>query len=620
LVAAATALLAAPAAAPAPGVTVGAVENGLVWQTAETVAVARLLGLRSMVVTLDWEPEYSALQPTAEDALNRVVTAAGGIRIVLGVHNNWTRTPTDAAGRERYCGYVASALRRFPQINDIIVWNEPNVGFFWRPQFAADGTSEAPLRYGELLAHCYDVLHGVRPGINVIGPVNSHWGNDNPNAFSNVSHSPARFIRALGAAYRASGRTRPLFDTLGHHPYPLRTDEHPSTRHTEESVISIGDTERLLAIMREAFGGTAQRTPQDGLPIWYLETGYQTAIPGEKARSYSGFENWPGVVPDVAPAGSVSQAQQLTDSLRLMYCQPHVEAIFNFLLKDESDLAGWQSGLFWADGSPKASYEPYRSVVRELHEGRVNCGAVPGAPSGGGAAAPGAPAAGKGAGAGAGGSGVQEARAARGVTKLTYRGLTRAAFSRLRLRAQLTRGVTSSVDGLAARQVTFTVGASTYLTGTNPAGVAAVVPSPPLHPGRHDVTIRFHGDELSLGSAERVTVQVVNSRGRVESRGRLRLSRTLTATVEASSDGTTVKGTLTLRKRGRIHRVRLIALGIFGRGRTAWLSGTDGRSRYDISMKRAGSAARVRIQILQDGAPLHPAVAVPAARLLVSGR
>ena len=614
-------LVVAPAATAAPGLAVGAVENDLMWASADTVSAARYLGLRTIAVTLDWEPRLSDLEPVQIDGLNRAVMAGGGLRIVLGIHNDWQRAPVDEASRRQYCAYAANALRRYPQINDVIVWNEPNVGFFWRPQFDANGGSESPRGYLQLAAHCYDVLHAVRPGVNVIGPVNSHWGNDNPNAFSNVSHSPPRFIRELGAAYRASGRTRPIFDTLGHHPYPRRSDEAPSVRHEDPAVISVGDTGRLLEVMKEAFGGTGQPIPQDGLPIWYLETGYQTTIPEAKASAYDGgFENWPGPVPDVAPAGAVDQAKQLTDSLRLMYCQPHVEAMFNFLLRDEREMAGWQSGVFWADGSPKGSLEAYRSVIGEVNEGRVNCGAVAAAAAAA-AAAPGARAAtgaraggSAGGGGGAPGAGPTTQRA---VTKVTYSGRTHAPFGRLRLQAELTRGVTRSNTGLPARQVTFEVGKATYLVTTNERGVASIVPSPPLRPGRHRVEVRFRGDEISLGSAARVDVRVVNSRGSVASTGRLRLSRKLSATLTARSNGTTVNGTLTLR-RAKGHRVRLIALGVLDGGRTAWLSGSDGRNRYDVHLRRLATG-RVRVQIWQNTVALHRPVTVAGRLLRIAG-
>ena len=612
LVAILATLIGAPGAAGSPGLAVGANENELFWNTADTVSVARYLGLKTMAVTLDWEPRMDDLEPVQIDALNRAVTAAGPLRLVLGIHNNWQRAPVDELNRQRYCAFAANALRRYPQINDIIIWNEPNVGFFWSPQFDAGGASASPRAYFELAAHCYDVLHGVRPSVNIVGPVNSHAGNDNPNAHSNITHSPPRFIRELGAAYRASGRTRPIFDTLGHHPYPRRSDEHPSVRHEDPTLISIGDTGRLIEVMREAFGGTAQRIPDNGLPIWYLETGYQTTIPPAKAAAYDTQpENWPGPVPDVAPGAEVDQAKQLTDSLRLMYCQPHVEAIFNFLLKDEREMARWQSGVFWADGSAKGSLEAYRSVISEVNDGRVNCGTVPGA---------GAPPVttvvpGRAPSSAAGSGGSSEPRAQRSVTTMTYSGSTRATFGGLQLRARLTRGATKSDAGLSARQLTFVVDDETYLTTTNAEGIASVVPSPPIRPGAHRIEVRFRGDEISLGSTARTDLQVVNSRGSVTSTRRLRLAPRLQATIVARSSGGDARGTLTLR-RAKAHRVPLTALGVLDRGRAAWLSGRDGQSRYDVHLRRLPSG-KVRIQVWRGGIAMHPAVTVPAASVRI---
>ena len=76
--------------------------------------------------------------------------------------------------------------------------------------------------YEALLATSYDALKEVDPGINVIGLGLSSRGNDAPGASGNVSTSPVVFLEGVGAAYRASGRTRPLMDELAYHPYPRR--------------------------------------------------------------------------------------------------------------------------------------------------------------------------------------------------------------------------------------------------------------------------------------------------------------------------------------------------------------------------------------------------------------
>ena len=64
----------------------------------------------------------------------------------------------------------------------------------------------------------------------------------------------------------------------------------------------------------------------------------------------------------------------------MMYCQPHIAAVFNFLIRDEANLEGWQSGVLWADGSRKDSYDAFRSIVREVNERRVDCDALKAAP------------------------------------------------------------------------------------------------------------------------------------------------------------------------------------------------------------------------------------------------
>ena len=67
-------------------------------------------------------------------------------------------------------------------------------------------------------------------------------------------------ISALGAAYRASGRDRPIFDTIGHNPYPNTSAEPPWARH-EGGTIGEGDYGKLVTVLRTGFGGTGQPVP-----------------------------------------------------------------------------------------------------------------------------------------------------------------------------------------------------------------------------------------------------------------------------------------------------------------------------------------------------------------------
>lgn len=64
----------------------------------------------------------------------------------------------------------------------------------------------------------------------------------------------------------------------------------------------------------------------------------------------------------------------------MAYCQPYVEAVFNFLLRDEVSLNGWQSAPIWVDWTPKASYPVLQAAIRDVRLGSVSCGSVAGGP------------------------------------------------------------------------------------------------------------------------------------------------------------------------------------------------------------------------------------------------
>src|SRR5262249_42314178 len=145
----------------------------------------------------------------------------------------------------------------------------------------------------------------------------------------------------------------------------------------------------------------------------------------------------------------------------------------------------------------------------------------------------------------------------RSLTKVTYTGLRQAPFGFLRLRARLTRGATSSGTPLQGRQLLFVVGKTAYVVKTNAKGIAQAVPDPPLPHGVHRVAVRFQGDELDMGSGLRVNTHIVNSRGRVQSHGMLKLSAGRRVGFSASSDGKLASGTVVLRLAGE-HRVRAV--------------------------------------------------------------
>jgi hypothetical protein len=333
------------AAGAGPGLLLGVDDDSLKWyaHTASLLSIYRTLGTGAVRVTLDWSPGETFPVGTDRTELQRAASAGRSIRVVLAVTGPASQPPVDDAGRASYCGFIANVLRRYPGIHDVAIWTEPNSKRFWQPPSAS--------AYEALLASCWDTLHAAEPGVNVIATSAPHA-------------RPGDWYRALGKAYKASARALPIFDTVGHNAYPETSAEAPAARHAKHS-IDEGDLDRLLRALRTGFGGTGQPLPGSGsVTVWYLEDGFQTT----PARAlYTGTET------DRRPISEADQAVQLAAAIRLAYCQPAVGAFFNFELRDDSSLDGWQSGLVRPDWSAKPAFAAFAQAAAEVRNASVDC-------------------------------------------------------------------------------------------------------------------------------------------------------------------------------------------------------------------------------------------------------
>jgi hypothetical protein len=347
------------------GLLVGVDDDTLKWteDTKSVVTTQQDLGLGAVRITLHWNSGDTKLDDNGRTYMRRAQAAAKlGMRVVVGVFGDATAPPLTADQQNAFCSYVADAQSRARNVRDYVIWNETNSALFWKPQ---QGAAAA---YESLLATCYDVLHkSKRTTVNVISSTSPH-------------ENPAAFIHDLGAAYRASGRTAPIFDTFGHDAYPEVSTESPLASHFGTLSLDEGDYVGLLQALTDAFGGTAQPVPAPGTPttIWYLEDGFETVVPPDKRNLYQGHESNRQLVQPVAAARRTAvnlpdQASQLRDALQLAYCQPAVGAFFNFQLSDEVQLSGWQSGVLWADGKPKPSYAPFKDLVAAVTAATIDC-------------------------------------------------------------------------------------------------------------------------------------------------------------------------------------------------------------------------------------------------------
>src|SRR5438552_2157837 len=113
-------------------------------------------------------------------------------------------------------------------------------------------------------------------------------------------------------------------------------------------------------------GSDVTAQPGSTLPLVYDEYGVETQVPAEKARFYSGRE-----APVTKPVDPVTQGAYYAQAIALTFCQPNVRGLFLFHSVDETDLDRWQSGLYYADGTPKASLAPTRTAVLAARRGIV---------------------------------------------------------------------------------------------------------------------------------------------------------------------------------------------------------------------------------------------------------
>ncbi|MGH3070737.1 MAG: hypothetical protein ACRDNB_00515 [Gaiellaceae bacterium] len=361
LAALATVLALAPAAhAGGSSMSLGAAEDDVrastLVESEAAMGLVRLAGFRAVRITSTWEPGLSA--PTEHEAavLANVAAAAAvhGVRVYVSVYHAGSRTtPLTPEARAEFAAYVTEIVKANPTFGDLIVGNEPNLNRFWMPQFELDGTGASAPAYLELLAATYDAVKAAAPETTIWGGALAPRGVDKPYTGRDTI-SPTRFIREWGEAYLESGRAEPFMDGFAFHPYGINSSAAVDLPPTDPDHLALIDQNKLVRLLGQAFDGTAQ--VGSGLPILYDEYGVESVAPAEKSLLYTGRE--PATT---RPVDEVAQANAYAQALRLAYCQSNVAGVLLFHARDEHGLAGWQSGLYYPDGTPKTSL----GVVRE---------------------------------------------------------------------------------------------------------------------------------------------------------------------------------------------------------------------------------------------------------------
>jgi len=336
-----------------------------------TFAIFRQLHVQEVRLNLYWGGPYGVAKTRPRRATNpndpaydwtlydRTVNYAAqdGVHLVFSVYGtpSWAnggqgmniapRQFTDLrnfahAAARRYGGtWRGGDGRVLPPVRDWLAWNEPNNPIFLAPQYrrtAAGWVIQSAIDYAKI---CNAVYAGVHVTLianeRVACGVTAPRGNNNPSS-SRPSVSPLAFLRAVK---RDGLRT---FDAWAHHPYYSGPSDTPTTKPVTANgapvtAVTLGNLGDLIKLVTQLYGNKR---------IWITEYGYQTNPPD----SLVGV-SW------------AKQAAYLTQAFAIARKNPRIDMMLWFLLVDDSNLQGWQSGLITNAGRHKPSFAAFMRMA-----------------------------------------------------------------------------------------------------------------------------------------------------------------------------------------------------------------------------------------------------------------
>ena len=241
----------------------------------------------------------------------------------------------------------AQAGTGLPRVNLWSAWNEPNLGNWLSPQHVK-GRPYAPHHYRRL-------VNAADAGLSASGHGSDTYliGELVPYGAADNRIRPLEFIREMACVNR---RFRPFRgkqarkrgcdnfkrlpgDGLAHHPYTLAGG--PNVRPEHRDDVPIAYLNRLVKTLRKL--GRKNRLEHPRMKVWLTEFGYQTNPPDffmtpiGKVPGFMGLSEW------------------------LAWRNPHVASYSHYLLRDEQDRSGFQTGLRFHGGKAKPGvYNAYR--------------------------------------------------------------------------------------------------------------------------------------------------------------------------------------------------------------------------------------------------------------------
>jgi hypothetical protein len=243
------------------------------------------------------------------------------------------------AAATRYSGnYKLADGTVLPAVKEWLAWNEPNNPVFLVPQYRKTSTGWAMQSAVDYAKICNAIYRGVHAAMATNERVacggTAPRGNNNPSS-SRPSVSPLAFLRAVKKAGLVT------FDAWAHHPYYSGPSDTPTTkpvaaRGAPVTAVTLANLGDLVKLVTQLYGNKR---------IWITEYGYQTNPPDK-----------------IFGVSYAKQAAYLTQAFAIARKSPRVDMMLWFLLRDDPNPNGWQSGLITARGAKKPSFKAFQNL------------------------------------------------------------------------------------------------------------------------------------------------------------------------------------------------------------------------------------------------------------------
>jgi hypothetical protein len=302
----------------------------------ERVATLQSLGVHLVRFTLRWD-QIAPAQPAAArnpadpaykwgqfDTVLRALHAQGIAELVTLYGSPSWATGGHAPSwlpQRGFADFAYAAAQRFPWVRMWTIWNEPNGRTFSIPV--------SPSLYVQrLLNPAYAQLHLASSSNLVAGGVTS------PRATA-TGMAPLTFMEGMKAAHAR-------LDAYAQNPYAISRGETPTHATCAQcTAMTMANLSEIRTDVTRYFGARTS--------LWLTEYGYQTNPPDRLLGVSYGL-----------------QATYLAAAALRVWQQPGATVLIQFLIRDEPNIGGWQSGLLTAEGAEKPSYRAFALPLAQV--------------------------------------------------------------------------------------------------------------------------------------------------------------------------------------------------------------------------------------------------------------